>query len=76
MDDLIPVGEIDTHGHFCLDSLFWHRENAERYAKLLLRRGAYRVSVGGVVFALSPLAREAELRAKEILNGHPQLRHP
>lgn len=55
---LIPVGEIDSHGRFFIDSLFHHRHNAEKYAKVLLQRGAFRVAIDGIVVDRSKLARQ------------------
>lgn len=64
--ELIPVGEIDSYGRFHIDSLFYHRDNAEKYAKVLLARGAFRVSVGGVIVGLSRLARDIDIRALKL----------
>lgn len=55
---LIPVGEIDTKGVLNVDSWFHHRYNAEKFARVLLARGAFIVVVGDVVFGRSKLAEE------------------
>lgn len=66
MDSLIPVGEIDTKGVFQTDSLFWHEENANRYAQLLLKRGAYIVAVGGRIVGWSHLAKQLAIRSQQL----------
>ena len=58
----MSVGEIDTSGHYHIDSLFWHRHNAEKWAKLLLARGAFRVAIDGIVVFRSKLAEQMDGR--------------